>query len=52
VKITYSIVPSSRTSLTFSIRDVAEVPKYSPDPIEGNWAIHNGKLYPVRPEVQ
>jgi hypothetical protein len=51
-KIFYSIQPSSRTSLTFSVSRVAEAPKPLVKEPESQYFIHDGKLYPVRQGVQ
>lgn len=38
--------------LQYTISNIAEVPKPSLKAPDSRYVIHNGKLYPVRPEVQ
>lgn len=51
-KLYYQINHPSKTSLQLVISGIAEVPKPSSEVPDARFVIHNGVLYPVRPEVQ
>lgn len=42
----------SKTSISYTISGIAQLPKASCKAPDAQFVIHNGKLYPVRPEVQ
>jgi hypothetical protein len=51
MKVFYSIQPSAK-GVRFAVFDAAEVQKQSSVADDAQFVIHNGVLYPVRPEVQ
>lgn len=52
MKIYFAIKDLSSTRLQYTISNIAEVPKPAAKAPDSQYVEHNGKLYPVRQEVQ
>lgn len=51
MKLYFCIDHPSATSIRYTISGVEEAPKPASTDPDSQFVIHNGKIYPVRPEV-